>query len=172
MGDREKLPHNCQGPVSVMFESYGTFIDHAGPPKVWFSCNHLSGNDDCARSNRRVWEREFGEGEDSWWFRHAGDIYIRTLAYRNVTAVREFIDALAEYPLADESDHSELQTEHEIEEWSDWGRDEFRREIAEHLSLKRPECEEQIDALDETLADEALDGLWGDYQRGAGWSCE
>lgn len=171
-GKPTETPHNCGENVSVTFTDYGTYIDHSGPPKVWFSCRDLGGPTDLAISNREVWRNEFGEGEDSWWFEHtSGDVYIRTLAYRNVTAVREFIDGLADYPIADESDYSELQSEHETEEWSDWGRGEFRRAIAKHLSALRPECEAQIEALDETLADAALDGLWWDWMSNNG-PCE
>lgn len=76
--------------------------------------------------------------------------------------IREICGALDAYPLLDESDHSELETEIEEREWQEWGRSDFKREIADAFDL-------DLDALDERLGkredgssvlDRVIDETW------------
>lgn len=118
------------------------------------------------RSNIRVLRAEYADLEGIAWVEVYGSHGWNGIAVRNTYNERdsehseeeasfvEFLDGLEDYCIADESDLSEVEQEEEQEQWSDWGRDEFRRELAK----AHPEREEAIDAA----SDETLDRLyWG-----------
>lgn len=70
--------------------------------------------------------------------------------------IREICAALDGYPLLDESDHSELESEIEQEQWQEWGRADFAREIESELGLALQEC-------DLPDVDKLLDGTWHSF---------
>lgn len=111
------------------------------------------------RSNLRVFCEEFAEGEGVWWWNlHGGygtcGVIVRTLAYRNVCEVREFFDALENYPLASDGDHSQLEVEIQSECWESYGLQDFRR----HLEETYPEDSGRLDAV----PDSVLSSVWWD----------
>lgn len=68
--------------------------------------------------------------------------------------MREWSDMLAEYPVADESLFSEMESESAEEYWRSWQERDVRREVAKELASYADDAidpdaiEEQIDALD------------------------
>lgn len=69
----------------------------------------------------------------------------------------ELLEGLEDYPLADESLHSEMEIEAENEAWEDWARSDFQRELQKRLEaitknyLSGPEQSDMEDAIDEAL---------------------
>lgn len=59
---------------------------------------------------------------------------------------REAIDALEDYPLMDEEDHSRLEMEQQDEAWENWAEDDFIKECAKHLGVDPYELKEQAEA--------------------------
>lgn len=123
-------------------ERYGDWDnDCAGP---LFIPSYLSGSDYSGslveRSNHRAWlETEtFQPGEGIWW----ADVYGGHGTFAIVIDcgaipedvegdVREFFSGLANYPLADENLHSEMEIEAQGEAWESWARDEFVKGLEE-----------------------------------------
>lgn len=76
--------------------------------------------------------------------------------------------SLADYPVADESDWSELEHEQEQEHWDSWGRRDWRKCVESALQTFAPEdadiywADELIDATPDS--DTVLDTLWSDCQ--------
>lgn len=84
------------------------------------------------RSNVRVFMEAFEEHQGvEWWLLYGGHgteaIVVRRDADERVPEIGEFFDGLANYPLADESDHSELEMELQEEAWKDFGLSDFKR---------------------------------------------
>ncbi len=69
-------------------------------------------------------------------------------------ALADVVSALADYIVLDESDLSELECEEESEQWHDYAREDFRRELIK----AHPEKEDAIDAA----SNETLGRLWYD----------
>lgn len=98
--------------------------------------DYLSGSDYSGslveRSNRDVWRETFAEGEDQWWCEVLGGHGTFAIVVRIADMpddAREFLDALEDYPLADEDAHSRLEMEAQDEAWENWARHEFETEI-------------------------------------------
>jgi hypothetical protein len=78
----------------------------------------------------------------------------------------EWAASLADYPVADESDWSELEHEQEYEHWDSWGRRDWRKCVESALQTYAPEdadiywADELIDATPDS--DTVLDTLWSD----------
>lgn len=68
------------------------------------------------------------------------------------------LDALEQYPLADEGDHSELERETVDAAWEDYGRDDFRRALVEYFDAAYTPATHDLDAC----PDETIDTLWCD----------
>jgi hypothetical protein len=60
-------------------------------------------------------------------------------------ALLERIEELERYPVADEDDSSELETELEWEGWCDWGRRDFAKDLIAVLDEIDPSREHEID---------------------------
>lgn len=74
-----------------------------------------------------------------------------------------------EYPVYDESDMSELETELQTEGWANHGREDFRREVVSHLRNLGWLGSVGVDADDlaESITDDQLDRLfWDAYSNG------
>lgn len=120
----------------------------------WLRIDYTGDHDEAdlvLRSNTRVfredfksqkWEREgkkAGRPVPNWLEDRDGRILISISWYMHPTKgedVRNWIAKLDDYPLADDDDHSQLQMEQESEQWEDWGRDEFRREVSKYLQFR------------------------------------
>jgi hypothetical protein len=48
---------------------------------------------------------------------------------RTPDSIVEMLEGLSNYPVLDDSDHSELEQEAQEEAWNDWARDDYRREL-------------------------------------------
>lgn len=70
--------------------------------------------------------------------------------------IREICTSLEAYPCLDEDDHSELEQETMWEQWKDYGRSDFRRELESRLEEWDPWYDHDIDLL----TDEDLDWYW------------
>lgn len=171
MGDINTLPNHCRR-VSFHFRwhdsprkypnatvTYGRWDDDSSgdffvPGLLTYS--DYSGST-VERSNLRVFCEEFAKGEGRWWFHVVGahgtsGVVVRTLAYRNAREVREFFDALEDYPLASDEDHSELEYEIQSECWESSGLSDFRR----YLGQEYPEDDSRFDVI----PDDVLSSVW------------
>lgn len=78
----------------------------------------------------------------------------------------EWASSLANYPVADECDYSELEYEQEQYSWDSWGRRDWRNHVEKALQTYAPEdadsywADELIDATPD--CDTVLDNLWRD----------
>lgn len=73
------------------------------------------------------------------------------------------LDALAgllDYPLYDEEDHSELESDLESEDWKSWGRRDWVGDVEDAL-LRRPDADETVEYL-ESLNDSTIDDIASD----------
>lgn len=154
----------------------------------WFVPEYLSGSDYSGslveQSNLRVFRETFEKGEGRWWVEVCGGhgtfgVIVRTLAYRNCTEVREFFDALEDYPLASEDDHSDLERTTMQEAWESDGREDFLREVKAYAKhVMGASYEEAIDAACEAVGEEQWDATWRDIcdrsnvNGGTGWMNE
>jgi hypothetical protein len=87
-------------------------------------------------------------------------------------SLAEILAGLEDYPVIDEGDMSQLEWDLMAEDWEDWGRDEFRQEIANahyvilygQLPYAGPRAQTGRADLDDTgvgaLSDSDLDDLW------------
>lgn len=100
----------------------------------------------------------------------AGEVYVLRI-------LRELAD---DYPIYDESDHSELQMELEQEDWESFGRDEVRRFYL--VEAVQRELDDQVgeggldpDDLVESITDDDLDAEWSEIRQngdGGEWEPE
>lgn len=79
--------------------------------------------------------------------------------------IKDILASLDGYPLLDEDDHSELETEQELEAWKDWGRKEFTSELLDRVNQELPD-ESQIEELN--LGESQIDSLWRDLAQDHG----
>lgn len=119
------------------------------------------------RSNERVWAKEFADSENEAWTTVGGGhgttaVVIRVEAMTD--EMREFLDALEDYPVADESDMSELELELQQEAWDNWAAREFK-----NLALKAATAEavEMFPDADEGLVEEAVDEAFDNLDKDA-----
>jgi len=92
-------------------------------------------------------------------------LYIQRQAYLPRDVV-EAINGLADYPLINEDRYSECENETREINWSNWGRDEFRRILEE-------ECESWEDRSDEDIDAEYTNrnpDNWGYGEGGGAWA--
>ena len=129
---------------------------------------YLSGSDYSGtlveRSNAQKWGEEFSDGEDEWWARLIGGhgtfaiiIDMKGVPEDKEEEVAEFLNALSNYPLADEDLHSHMEMEAQDEAWKDWGRKDFRKEIEKVYSVDLDEAEAE---LGEEVVNRKLDELF------------
>ncbi len=109
-------------------------------------------------SNARVLKREF-----PWLVEIYGGYGTSGVAYlgkreNQSDALIEMIDALSDYPLADEDDHSTLEMETAEQAWEDDGRREWKRALVKYFDAQDEDHEHDTDLL----TDSAVDALWWD----------
>jgi hypothetical protein len=73
-------------------------------------------------------------------------------------ALIEAIDALTDYPLVDDDDHSNLEFEKAAEAWEEDGRDEWKRALVTYFDAQDEDHEHDLDECEVSL----LDWLWWD----------
>jgi hypothetical protein len=111
-------------------------------------------------SNYRVLQKQF-----PWLVEIHGNYGTFGLAYlgkreNQSDELIEAIDALSYYPIADDSDHSDLEYERVCEAWGEsyGGRDDFKRALVKFFDA----CDEEYEHDTEALSDAAVDDLWYD----------
>lgn len=161
--------------VDLPSVSYGSWSDDRDGS--WFLCDALSysdysGTKPTYESNVRVFADMFSRGEGKWWIYANGGydttaIVIRTLAYRNASEVRDLIDGLADYPLIDDGDSSDLEMERESEAWEDGGRDDYKRALRAYLAKRfadrgvtHDDAGRDPDEIVDSLTDSQIDALY------------
>lgn len=87
------------------------------------------------RSNVEEFIEEFGDYQGKeWWELYGGHgtrgIVVRVDADERVPEIGEFFEGLANYPLANEDRHSELEMQQRQEDWDSYGRHDFQRWLA------------------------------------------
>lgn len=115
-------------------------------------------------------EHDFGHWACGWyrlWLIHESD-----------AAALERADywaaSLADYCIADESDWSELESEHESEAWENWAMAEWRGIVEKALQTYAPDdadaywADEQL----ERVTDDALGELWASIADNLSWEVE
>lgn len=137
-----EIRRNCEGPDSWCDVPIWVIPNTHGR-------NALGGSSTCDMSNHRSMLRDFPDGK-------GGLIVVRwsnvdELAIRLDKVSRELLEAcegLLDYPLYDESDHSDLEVELEAENWDLYGRHDFVSEL-ERRDYSADDVSE--DALDEAF---------------------
>lgn len=111
------------------------------------------------RANHRSFSEMFADGEDEWWTNVPGGhgTYGILIDMKGVpddisTDVAEFLNALHDYPLADEEMHSEMEIEAQEEAWNSWA----ERDFAHDLQKKFGDDPKLEPVLDEVLMDDEL----------------
>lgn len=128
-------------------------------PEIAKLCNHEESGVHCFN--------HWGCGWYELWLIHESDT--EALKFADNAA-----EALADYPLWNEEDHSEIELEKETEAWDSWGRTEFISELESVLKEYAPEdgdCYWAGEVL-EGISEEKIDNFWNVYSRQLGWSCE
>ena len=136
------------------------------------------------RSNARSIRRDFGD----YVITLNADFGFEVLLVRLGTVIPvelyDAIVALCEYPLYDESDLSELESELESEDWESWGRGDWAgevRKLAQQFDRDDDVTELDNDAYADALfwdvcadgeagtwqAETAVSGYWSDFERAA-----
>lgn len=123
------------------------------------------------RSNARVWARDFADSKDEAWTDLPGSHGTSAIAIRvseMTEEMTEFLAALEDYPIADDSDHSDLTVDAENEAWRNWYEREFvklaKTAVTEEAIEAYPDAdpdfvEDAIDkAFDELLSRQAREG--------------
>ena len=100
--------------------------------------NYFTAGDYCGstveRSNYKYMEENYSKWFDAGLMQYHSEAYgtdsilIKVTALKN-EELRELLDALIDYPLIDDSLHSDMLCEAENEDWSDYIRDDIIREI-------------------------------------------
>jgi hypothetical protein len=82
--------------------------------------------------------------------------------------------SLADYCIADESDWSELESEHEAEAWENWGMAEWRGVVEKALQEFAPDDADRYWADDqlEKVSDDAMGELWHTVADRLPWCCQ
>lgn len=167
-------------------ESAALYCAHTGwQSRLLFVSDYL--REDCSwpggyspsavyRSNARVFRDEFRQELENGADGDGPDI---ALDVRYVTDdMLETLEALENYPLIDEGDHSELELELQDEAWEQWAASDWRRLVCKALDAELPEdatrdADEILDAIPDaddklrelfdTCAD-ASNTYWGEEQ--------
>jgi hypothetical protein len=156
---------------------YGSFEStrHAGggepEPGEWYLVNLASGSDynggSVTQSNYRVLkeelEREHPEGETPavWATTYGGHgTYGILVVWDQLDeSIQEMLNALDDYPLISEDDHSHLEVDEQNASWENWGRRDFLKELVGYLNgYLATSSDREIDELE--LSDEAAFGLF------------
>lgn len=119
-------------------------------PKHFALGRWFAGDDTVARSNTRVWKSEFASTQNVDWWWAGGEVLIR-LDESSPTPEQEAFDSLDGYPLLDDSDHSELEQEEQTEQWNDWGRKDFKKDLRKYIAQYTDEGSPERKALDEII---------------------
>lgn len=126
-----------------------------------FVPSFLSGSDYSGslveRSNYEAWCENFATGEDVWWTQIPGShgtYAVAVLKFGAPRAAVEWLAPLEDYPLADESRHSELELEAQDNAWESWARREFLAAIEAEHGREPPEGFD-VRALFEDAAEQA-----------------
>jgi hypothetical protein len=141
------------------------------------------------KSNHKSFSETFADGENKWWADAPGGhstyavvIDMQAVPEDKEEEVAEFLNALSDYPLADESLHSEMEMEAQNEAWEDWGRKDFRKAIEATYEVDLDKAEEELgeevlnrklsdlfykasDKANEYWANEQGDSMWIDMER-------
>ncbi len=120
------------------------------------------GGSTCERSNYEVFCESFesdryrADGRPNWVEIHGGHgscgiaVAVSWYLSEEGREVRDFLDGLHEYPLADEEHHSELEMRLQQESWDEWACSDLLRELATHTGntgwLERPELAEAFES--------------------------
>lgn len=96
-------------------------------PELLSYSDYTDGISTYAKSNRRVFVKQFADLQGKEWWGLYGDhgtegIAIRRDADERVKGLAEFFAKLEDYPIADEDDLSEVERSEEDEAWSSYGR--------------------------------------------------
>lgn len=113
--------------------------------------------DDITRSNNRSMLRDLPDlvVEHTGWYGYS--VLVIPLDVEIEEHVEEWLTNLLDYPLWDESDHSDLVMELEQEAWDDWGRDDLIREV--EREVERRAGLRMVKPSDPERVGEYLDGL-------------
>jgi hypothetical protein len=94
------------------------------------------------RSNYNTIEKEFGERDDVFTLYDGYGTYaIAILASCDCKELAETIESLHDYPVIDEDDLRELETELKYEAWDNWAREEFNRTICKRFNFDKLEID-------------------------------
>lgn len=141
-GQLERLSQYDKTPLIERDEYTGEFERLVYVPDLLSGSDYSGGS--LQASNFRVFKDSFKatQGQE-WWELYGGHgTYAIAIALNCHNAdMVDFLKDLADYPVADEDDMSELENEAESEAWENWIRSDFTRELKKHFN------EDTIDEL-------------------------
>lgn len=133
---------------------------------------YFAGDDLVCESNRNVWADMYGEleGKNWWSLGHNGILVRLSLLTKDQ---KDTLKGLKKYPLIDEDDYSNLEVETEQEQWRDWAKNDFVREIKKLAQKQLDELPIDIGQEEFELIEEMLDNASSDQLRRMFWKlCE
>jgi hypothetical protein len=127
-------------------------------------------------SNRKAFMEQFSEGEDVWWTSAPGghgtySIVIDTQGVPEdaTSEVEDFLNALQDYPVADENLMSEMENEAQEEAWENWVEGDFKRGLESKFEVEFDEVDPaKLRDLFEKASDKANE-YWENEEGGNMW---
>lgn len=136
------------------------------------------------RSNARSIRRDYGKHVVTVTGSHGFEVLVVPLDIQIPTELYDAIIGLRDYPLYDESDLSELESELESEDWESWGRSDWTGEIRK--LAQQQDSDDDVSELDDSAyvdalfwdmcsdgetgywqAETAVSGYWTDFEHAA-----
>jgi hypothetical protein len=160
------------------FRHYGDWTDRKDGR--FFVPGLLSGSDYSGslveRSNHKAFEEAFSRGENKWWKTVYGGhgtfavvIDLKKVPKKRETELKDFFNALENYPLADEDLHSNMEIEAQDEAWKSWARGDFKKALEKHFGFTFDEVDdEKVFELFQRASDRANE-YWINEQGGDMW---
>lgn len=126
------------------------------------------------QSNYRAWREKFPRGEDKWWGTAPGGhgtyaivIDLKRVPKKREEEVAEFLNALQDYPIADEDLHSRMEMEAQDEAWENDYKKDFAKALGKAWGFEFDEVDEgKLRELFERASDRS--GTYWQDQEGSG----
>jgi acyl carrier protein len=102
------------------------------------------------RSNFKAFQEKFGDGEDEWWTNAIGShgtfallIDMQGVPEDIEEEVAEFLNALHDYPVADDDLHSQMEMEAQNEAWDSWAKKDFIKALEKKFDVELDDVDDE-----------------------------
>lgn len=129
-----------------------------------------------SQANLNTFRKRFPRGELKWWKEVGGPhgtfaivIDLKKVPAKRHAEVEDFFNGLADYPVADDQDLSELESEKQTEAWDDWAGHDFKRRLESKFDIEFDEVDDsKLRELFEKASDKAGE-YWVNESGGDMW---